>query len=82
MVNCALFQHSIGNEFCIITDDDELRSFAQFWEIRSLSAEELEDTASKLVQKYYQDLKAYQMRQRTAHRSSIGKQRTLWTPPK
>jgi len=82
MVNCALFQRFSGSDFWIVTEDDELRSYTNLWEIQCLSPEELEASASKVIQKYNQDLKAYQSSQRTATRANPGKQKTLWTPPK
>lgn len=82
MVNCALFQRSLENDFSIVTDNEELCSFAGFWDIRCMSVNEMESASSKALDKYNQDMKAYQARQRTAARSNPGKQRTLWNPPK
>jgi hypothetical protein len=80
MVNCVLFQRSVGNEFWILTKDEELIEFARKWEIQCIGTDAVSDIASKAIETYHRELNAYQTRQRIAGRGN--KQRTLWAPPK
>jgi len=82
IVNCILYQRSKGNEFCVITEDDTLISFLEQWGIKKLTAMEVDSASSDRLEKYKQDLKAYESRRRYAERPLSAKNRLLWAPPK
>lgn len=82
MINCVLFQRSNGNEYSIVTEDADLRVFAERWDIATITGDELENTSAKALDKYNRDVKAHETRKRAASRNSPPSQRILWTPPK
>lgn len=81
MINCALYQRSKGNECPIVTEDADLGSFVERWNISIMTTDDLENTSRKALDRYRKDMKAYEGHKRTS-RNSPPAQRVLWTPPK
>lgn len=82
MINGVLFQRSKENEFCIVTEDSDLASFAKRWKITTMSAIEMDAMSNNAVQRYHREMKDYEGRKRTAARPTAQGQRHLWTPSK
>jgi hypothetical protein len=82
IVNCLLYQRSKGNEFCVITDDDALIPFLEQWEIKKMAAVQVDSASSDLLERYRQDLKAYESRRRFAERMPSVKHKSIWAPTK
>jgi len=82
MINSVLFQRSKKSEFCIVTEDSDLASFATRWKVTTISAIEMDAVSTKALQRYHRDMKDYEGRKRTAARPGAQSQRHLWTPSK
>jgi hypothetical protein len=82
MTNCVLFQRSKGNELWLVTEDADLVSFVERWNIKTTTIAELDSMSSEAVAKYHREIKAYEARKRTSSRTNQPKQRTLWAPKK
>jgi hypothetical protein len=82
MVNCVLFLRSKGKELSIVTEDNDLSSFAEGWAIATMTSRDLDNASTKALNNYRREMKAYESRKRTAARSNAHNQRSLWVPPK
>lgn len=82
IVNCLLYQRSKGNELYLITEREALNPFLEKWEIKKMAVVELESASSMILEKYRQNLKAYENRRRDAERTTSAKHKSLWTPMK
>ena len=77
MINCVLYQGSKGNELCIVTEDEELISFAADWDLKVTSISEMESASSSALARYHKDMKAYEARK---SRTARNNPQSLWTP--
>lgn len=82
MINCVIFQRSKGNDFCIVTEDADFGLFTEGWNVKVITGNDLENMATKALEKYHHDMKAHESRRRNAVRLSAPPQRSLWTAPK
>jgi hypothetical protein len=82
MANCVLFQRSKGIKSVLVTEDEELISLTAHWDIIVASVDDLDKRSSKALDKFRQEMKAYETRERNAARSNSPKQRMLWAPVK
>jgi len=80
MINCALYQKSLGTDFTIITEDLDLISFAERWDITTMTGDDLEAEITQALERYRSEVKAYEARGRNAARHSPPQERTLWSP--
>jgi hypothetical protein len=82
MTNCVLFQRSKGNELWMVSEDTELVSFVERWNIKTMTIAEFDSMSSEAMAKYHREIKAFEARKRTSSRNNQPKQRTLWAPQK
>jgi hypothetical protein len=82
MINCVLYQRSIGTETSIVTDDLDLISFGERWGITTMNGNELDAECTQALENYRNDMKVYETRARSAARHSPPQGRALWSPPK
>ena len=82
MINCALYQKSLGIDFAIITEELDLISFAERWDIMTMMGDDLEAKTSQALESYRSEVRAYEDRGRSVARHSPPQGRTLWTPSK
>jgi predicted nuclease of predicted toxin-antitoxin system len=78
MINCVLFQRSKENEFIIVTEDEELVSIAAEWGLKTTTTSEIDIAISSALEKYHQEMKAYETNKRNATRNTPSQ--SLWTP--
>ena len=82
IVNCVLYQRSQGNEIYVVTEREALNPFLKKWEIKAIAVVELESASLVVLEKYRENLKAYDNRRRDAERKTSAKNKPLWTPMK
>jgi hypothetical protein len=82
MANCVLFHRSKGNELWVVSEDADLVSFVERWNIKTMTIAELDSMSSEAMAKYHREIKAYEARKRTSSRTNQPKQRTIWAPQK
>jgi hypothetical protein len=66
----------------MVTDDANLVSFVERWNIKTTTIAELDSMSAEALAKYHREIKAYEARKRNSSRTNQPKQRTLWAPKK
>jgi hypothetical protein len=82
IINCVLFQRSKGRELSIITEDLNLISLAEGWDVRAMTVTAMDTTSFGLLEKFHREIKAYESHRRRATGFQHAKQRSLWAPSK